>query len=50
VLVNRDHPEKSLLRDHNPDGFLFWVAIFVLVVVMLFGSIFLPRRKGWRRY
>jgi hypothetical protein len=42
VLVNRESPEKSLLRDHNPEGFLFWVALLQLAVVSLLAMVLLP--------
>ncbi|OBV12426.1 hypothetical protein I603_0557 [Erythrobacter dokdonensis DSW-74] len=50
VLVNRDHPEKSLLCDHNPEGFLFWVALLQLAVVSLLAMVLLPRPSRSRRY
>ncbi|SHN58369.1 hypothetical protein [Erythrobacter sanguineus] len=50
VLVNRDHPETSLLRDHNPEGFLFWVALIMLAVVSLLAMVLLPRPSRRRRY
>lgn len=50
VLVNRDHPENSLLRDHNPEGFLFWVALASLAVVAFIAGILRPRRARWQRF
>jgi len=42
VLVNRDHPEKSLLRDHDPEGFLFWIALIMLAVVLVLAAVLVP--------
>lgn len=50
VLVNRDHPEKSLLRDHNPEGFLFWVALIMLAVVSLLAMVLWPSPSRRKRY
>ena len=54
VLVNRDHPEDSLLRDHDPDGFLFWVALVMLTIVSCLAMVllpsFFPRQRRRRRY
>ena len=52
VLVNRDHPEKSLLRDHNPEGFLFWAALLMLAFVSFIALVIrgsLPRRSRYGR-
>jgi hypothetical protein len=42
VLVNREHPEESLLRDHNPEGFLFWVALILFGFVLLLAGVLVP--------
>jgi len=42
VLVNRGYLEKSLLRDHDPDGFLFWVASILLAVVLILAGVLVP--------
>lgn len=50
VLVNRQDLESSLLRDHNPEGFLFWIALFNIAFVSLLAMVLLPSNRGRRRY
>lgn len=50
VLANRSHPEKSLLRDHNPEGFLFWLALTLLAFSIFVAGIVVSPRKLRRRY
>ncbi|MFU7528299.1 hypothetical protein [Qipengyuania sp. ASV99] len=50
VLASRSHPEKSLLRDHNPEGFLFWLALTLLAFSIFFAGIVISPRQPRRRY
>lgn len=50
VLVNRDHPEKSLLRDHDPEGFVFWIALTILAFVSFLAMVVLSSYSPRRRY
>ncbi len=40
VLVNRNDPVGSLLRDHNPEGYRFWVSVALLWFAWFIISLF----------
>lgn len=50
VLVNRKDPESSLLRDHDPQGFVFWMALGMAAFVLLIVGMLRPQRNRWRAY
>jgi hypothetical protein len=50
VLVNRKEPANSLLLDHDPQGFVFWMALGLAAFVLFVVSMLRPMRNRWRAY
>lgn len=50
VLVNRKDPANSLLRDHDPQGFVFWMALGFVAFALFIVAMLRPQRNRWRVY
>lgn len=50
VLVDADDPSGSVLRDYEPEGFLFYVAILVDVVVAFVGTVIFGSSRGSKKH